>query len=151
MTVRTTIAALPGLVGQDLGETTPFVVDQERIDLFADATDDHQWIHVDPERAAAGPFGATVAHGYLTLALVIPVWEQLLDVEDATVKVNYGLDRVRFPAPARVGSRLRGTATIADLDPLPGGGVQLHVDVTLLSDTAERPVCVARAQFRYLP
>jgi acyl dehydratase len=149
MTVRTTIADLPGLVGRDLGETAPFVIDQERIDLFADATDDHQWIHVDPERAASGPFGATVAHGYLTLALVIPVWEQLLEVEDATVKVNYGVDRVRFPAPARVDSRLRGTATIVSLDPLPGG-VQLHVDVTLLSDTAERPVCVARAQFRYL-
>ena len=149
MTVRTTIAGLPDLVGRDLGETTPFVIDQERIDLFADATDDHQWIHVDPERAASGPFGATVAHGYLSLALVIPVWEQLLEVEDATVKVNYGLDKVRFPAPARVDSRLRGTATIAGLDPLPGG-VQLHVDVTLLSDTAERPVCVARAQFRYL-
>jgi acyl dehydratase len=151
MTTRTTIASLPDLVGRNLGESTPFVIDQERIDLFADATGDHQWIHVDPERAAAGPFGAPVAHGYLTLALVVPVWEQLLDVEDAAVKVNYGLDRVRFPAPALVGSELRGTATIESLDSLPGGGVQLHVDFTLLSDTAERPVCSARAQFRYLP
>lgn len=149
MTVRTTISGLSDLVGRDLGETAPFLIDQQRIDRFAEATDDRQWIHVDPARAASGPFGATVAHGYLTLALVIPVWEQLLDVEDATVKVNYGVDKVRFPAPAVAGSRLRGTATIAGVDPIPGG-VQLHVDITLLADTASRPVCVARTQFRYL-
>jgi acyl dehydratase len=149
MTVRTTMDRLADLVGKDLGRSSPFVVDQARIDRFADATDDHQWIHVDPERAASGPFGTTVAHGYLSLALVIPIWEQLLDVEDAAAKVNYGLDKVRFPAPALVGSKLYGTATIAEIDPLPKG-VQLHVDVTLLSDGAERPVCVARAQFRYL-
>ncbi len=149
MTRRTTIAELPGLVGESLGETSGITIDQDRIDLFASATDDHQWIHVDPVRAAAGPFGATVAHGYLVLALVIPVWEQLLDVEDAAVKVNYGVDRVRFPAPTRVATSLHGTATIARVDPLPGG-VQLHVDVSLASDRSTKPVCVARTQFRYL-
>ncbi|MGA9750098.1 MAG: MaoC family dehydratase [Nocardioides sp.] len=149
MTIRTTLAGLPELVGRALGETEPILVDQRRINLFADATDDHQWIHVDPARAAVGPFGTTVAHGYLTLALVIPVWEQLLDVEDAGVKVNYGVDRVRFPEPTPVNARLRGTATIVELDPLPGG-VQLHVDIALATEFGTKPACVARAQFRYL-
>lgn len=96
--ITTTLDALSGLVGSDLGTTDWMTVDQSRINTFADATDDHQWIHVDPERAKNGPFGAPIAHGYLTLSLVIPLWSDLLDVAGVGTKVNYGLNKVRFPA-----------------------------------------------------
>src|ERR1700753_1818810 len=108
----TTLAELPALKGQGLGTTEGLHGTQDRVNTFADATDDHQWIHVDPERAAAeSPFGGPIGHGFLTLSLFIPMWSQILVVTDVTVGVNYGLNKVRFPAPVPVGSKIRLTAT----------------------------------------
>lgn len=112
---------LSSLLGKDLGYTDWFEVTQERIDTFADATGDHQWIHTDPARAADGPFGATIAHGFLTLSLFIPLWVELLDVQGVETKVNYGLDKVRFVSPVPAGSRIRLTATITELTEIAGG------------------------------
>ncbi|MEO3798595.1 MaoC family dehydratase [Nonomuraea sp. B1E8] len=148
MTRTVTVSELPGLAGQDLGHSPYLTVDQKRIDGFAEATDDRQWIHVDPAAAAAGPFGTTIAHGYLTLSLVIPLWGDLLDVRDATTKVNYGLDKVRFPAPVPVNARIRLHARVAEVTEI-AGGVQLVLDVTIHADGAGKPVCVARPVFRY--
>ena len=113
--LTTDIAGLQQLVGTHAGYTDWEPMEQSRVDLFADATDDHQYIHVDPERAKDSPFGGTVAHGYLTLSLVAPVMSRLLRVTDARVGVNYGLDRVRFPAPLRVGARWRGGAELLEV------------------------------------
>ena len=112
-TVLESLDDLAGLVGADLGSSPWFEIDQGRIDTFADATDDHQWIHVDPHRAKDGPFGTPIAHGYLTLSLLIPMFSELLDVRDVTTKVNYGLNKVRFPSPVPVGSKLRARAMLA--------------------------------------
>ena len=120
-TVTYEVGALENIVGTEFGPGPWLVVDQERIDTFAEATGDHQWIHVDPERAKQGPFGATVAHGYLTLSLVAPLLEGLVRVEGATMAVNYGLDRVRFPAPVVSGSRLRARAVLASVEPAGAG------------------------------
>ncbi|WP_331755753.1 MaoC family dehydratase [Streptomyces sp. NBC_01643] len=135
--------------GAYLGTSEWFEVDQRRIDVFADATDDHQWIHVDPERAARGPFKGTVAHGYLTLALIVPMWSQILDVRNVTTKLNYGLDKVRFPAPVAVGSKIRTTAVLASVQDIPGG-VQIAIDATIEREGSDKPVCAARLLFRYL-
>ncbi|MEU6605808.1 MaoC family dehydratase [Streptomyces shenzhenensis] len=139
---------LKGAVGEQLGYTDWLEVDQKRIDLFADATGDHQWIHVDPEKAAAGPFGATIAHGYLTLSLLPLFRPQLLRVEGATMGVNYGTDKVRFPAPVPVGSRLRATARITGAEDVTGG-VQLTVAFTVEREGGDKPVCVAESVSRY--
>jgi len=114
---------LRGLVGQEIGVSDWVLVDQERIDAFAHATGDHQWIHVDPARAAGGPFGATVAHGYLTLSLLPLMFESGFAVDDVKMGLNYGLNRVRFPAPVRVGSRLRGHFKLLEYQPLPDGRI----------------------------
>ncbi len=148
-TVVDTLADLEPLVGQSLGSSSWIEVDQHRIDTFADATGDHQWIHTDPERAAAGPFGTTIAHGYLTLSLLVPLWSELLTVREITAAVNYGLGKVRFPAPVPVGSKLRLTATLAAVDPIPGG-VQLTIDAVIERDGHDKPVCVAQPIFRLL-
>lgn len=140
---------LLGLVGSELGTSDWVDVDQTRIDLFADATGDHQWIHCDPERAADGPFGDTIAHGYLTLSLVIPMIEEILTITEKTSSLNYGLDKVRFPAPVLVGSKVRMTATLAEATPI-AGGVQIHLDCVIETDGGERPVCVARVIHRHL-
>ncbi|MGQ7787569.1 MaoC family dehydratase [Nesterenkonia sp. K-15-9-6] len=137
------------LAGTDLGITAWRTITQEMVDTFADATEDHQWIHVDPERAAEGPFGGTIAHGFLTLALIIPCWGELLDVTGVTTKVNYGLDKVRFTAPVRVGSRVRMHGTVADVAVLPGGGLHLTVDATFEIEGQERPALVARFLARF--
>ncbi|MCX3058505.1 MaoC family dehydratase [Streptomyces beihaiensis] len=141
--------ALRKLAGSDLGSSAWLDVDQTRINTFADATDDHQWIHTDPERAAAGPFGGPVAHGYLTLSLFIPLFTELLDVRGVTTKVNYGLDKVRFPAPVPAGSRLRLTARLAAVDEVPGGGVQVAVDGTIEIEGGTKPACVLRSISRF--
>src|SRR6195952_5632653 len=107
--------------GEQLEPTDWLVVDQDRVNQFADATDDHQWIHVDSEKAKAGPFGTTIAHGYLTLSLLIPLWTELLDVREVATKVNYGLGKVRFPAPVPVGSKVRLKASLAALEDVKGG------------------------------
>jgi acyl dehydratase len=133
--------------GLELGPSRWFDVPQERIDAFAELTEDRQWIHVDPERAAESPFGTTVAHGLLTLALVIPITYELMPVEDARLAVNYGLNRVRFPAPVPAGSRVRGRLRVdevADVD----GGVQVVAAATVEREGVEKPVVAAELVFR---
>jgi acyl dehydratase len=136
-------------VGTELGTTDWLTIEQDRIDLFADATGDHQWIHVDPERAKDGPFGTTIAHGYLTLSLVNTFLPDLLRVEHFSAGVNYGTDKTRFPAPVPVGSRIRGTGTITGADEVKGG-VQVTVTVTVEIDGGERPACVVDTISRFL-
>ena len=130
-------------VGQSYGPTDWLLVDQNRINLFAQATGDHQWIHVDPERAADGPFGGTIAHGYLSLALVNHFLPQLVRAEGMRHGINYGCDRVRFPAALRSGSRLRGRAQLLAVEDLGGGALQAKIRVTLEAEGVEKPVCVA--------
>jgi acyl dehydratase len=131
------------LVGTNLGHSAWRTITQEQVNTFADATDDQQWIHVDPERARQGPFGTPIAHGFLTLSLLIPMWSELLDVTGVTTKVNYGLDKVRFTAPVRVGARIRMTATIADVQEVKGDGLHLVADATIETEGQERPAVVA--------
>src|SRR5262245_17892520 len=130
-------------VGRALGTTDWLEITQQRIDLFADATGDHQWIHVDPERARSGPFGTTIAHGYLTLALVNLFLPQLLEVRGISMGVNYGADKVRFPAPVPVGSRIRGSGQLVEAESAKGGAVQAKVRVTVEIEGKDRPGCVA--------
>ncbi|MER5195586.1 MaoC family dehydratase [Streptomyces sp. NPDC002755] len=139
---------LKKLAGSDLGTSEWIEVTQERIDTFADATGDHQWIHVDPERAAAGPFGAPIAHGYLTLSLFIPLFTELLDVQGVTTKVNYGLNKVRFPSPVRVGSRIRLTGKLAEVEEVPGG-VQITVDGAIEIEGGAKPAAVLQSLSRF--
>ncbi|MCI4430187.1 MAG: MaoC family dehydratase [Burkholderiales bacterium] len=136
------LADLQQLVGQDLGRSDWFTVDQAKIDAFAHATGDQQWIHVDPQRAAAGPFGATVAHGFLTLSLLPLMSASAFEVLDTRMGVNYGLDRVRFPAPLLVGSRVRGVFKLLRYEALEGGA-QLTTQVTMEREGSTKPVCVA--------
>jgi acyl dehydratase len=138
---------LATMIGQDLVLTDWLEITQERIDRFADATDDHQWIHVDPERARAGPFGRTIAHGYLTLSLIAGFSQRNLTLHER-MSINYGLNKVRFPAPVPVGSRVRARFTLKSLSPFEGGqgkGVQLVSTVTIELEGSERPACVAEA------
>ena len=139
---------LRALAGTDLGHSAWMEITQGRVDTFADATDDHQWIHVDAEKAAAGPFGQTIAHGYLTLALVIPLYGQLLEVRGISMGINYGLNKVRFPAPVPVGSKIRLAGRLAAVEDA-GSGVQVTVDMTVEIDGGTKPACVAQAIYRY--
>ena len=138
------ITDLQPLVGQHLGDSDWITVDQERINLFAKATGDEQWIHVDPVRAAAGPFGGPIAHGFLTLSLLPEMFASAFEVKDARMGVNYGLNRVRFPAPVPVGSRLRGKFVLMAYEPLEGGA-QMTVEVTMEREGSSKPVCVAES------
>jgi acyl dehydratase len=140
-----------GLAGADLGTSGWLEVTQARVDTFAAATDDHQWIHVDVERARTGPFGGTIAHGYLTLALVIPLWSDILEVVGMRMAVNYGLNRLRFPAPLPVGSRIRLHARVRSVDDLPDGAVQMTVECTVQRQGGDKPVAVAETLYRYYP
>ena len=135
---------LQALVGSEIGVSEWITVDQTRIDRFAEATGDHQWIHVDPARAARGPFGTTIAHGFLTLALLPEMSASAFEVRDTRMGVNYGLGRVRFPAPVPSGSRLRGRFKLVGFEPLEGGA-QLTVEVTMEREGSEKPVCVAES------
>ncbi|MBP3035404.1 MaoC family dehydratase [Arthrobacter sp. zg-ZUI100] len=148
MTTTTAYSDLPDLVGSDLGFTDWRTITQEQVNTFADATDDHQWIHTDPERAKDGPFGAPIAHGFLTLSLLIPMWESLLTVDGVSTKVNYGLDKVRFVSPVKVGARIRMTAAIAGVTEV-AGGYQLTVDVTIEIEGGAKPAVVARSLQRF--
>ncbi|TMU99842.1 MaoC family dehydratase [Streptomyces sp. DASNCL29] len=139
---------LKKLADANLGTSEWIEVTQDRIDTFADATGDHQWIHTDPERAAQGPFGAPIAHGYLTLSLFIPLFTQLLDVRGVTTKVNYGLDKVRFPAPVKAGSRIRLVARLTSVEDVPGG-VQITVDGTIEVEGGTKPAAVVRSLSRF--
>ncbi|MWA04885.1 dehydratase [Actinomadura sp. LD22] len=147
MRVFRSIEDLRAAEGDVLGTSDWLAIDQKRIDGFADATGDHQWIHVDPERAASGPFGGTIAHGYLTLSLLPYFASQNYRIEGARMSVNYGLNKVRFVSPVRVGSRLRGTTElleVADLDT----GAQLRFRTTIELEGSEKPACVAETLSR---
>ncbi|MZE76426.1 MaoC family dehydratase [Streptomyces xinghaiensis] len=142
------LGELKKLAGSDLGTSEWIEVTQERINTFADATGDHQWIHVDPEKAEDGPFGATIAHGYLTLSLFIPLFTELLDVRGVTTKVNYGLNKVRFPAPVRVGSRIRLAGRLVDVSDV-AGGVQVAVEGAIEIEGGAKPAAVLQSLSRF--
>jgi acyl dehydratase len=133
--------------GSELGPSSWMEVSQERINQFAEATGDHQWIHVDPERAAAGPFGGTIAHGYLTLSLLAPMAFEVVPPSEASMVVNYGLNRVRFPAPVPAGSRVRGTFRVDSIEEFDWGR-QETMTVTVEREGGDKPVCIAEMVFR---
>ena len=148
-TTTTTLAELPALTGTELGTSDWVEVTQDRVNAFADATDDHQWIHVDVERATRdSPFGGPIGHGYLTLSLLIPMWSQVLVVTDVGMGVNYGLNKVRFPAPVPVGSKIRLTATLKDVEEV-AGGLQVTATAVIEAEGATKPVCIAEPVFRF--
>ena len=140
---------LKALAGADLGHTGWLEITQDRVNAFADATGDHQWIHVDRERAAAGPFGGTIAHGYLTLSLVIPLLNELVDVKGVSMGINYGLNKVRFPAPVPVGSKVRLAAQLGAVEDAGVNAVQVVADFTMEIEGVAKPACVAQAIYRY--
>lgn len=150
-----TIFEAPGcLLGQDgatLGMSEWLTVEQDRIDAFADCTGDHQWIHVDPVRAKDGPFGATIAHGYLTLALVNLFMPQIVEVRGFSAGVNVGMDRTRFLAPVVVGSRIRGAGVLVSAEEVKGGAIQAVIRVTVEIDGADKPACIVDTINRYFP
>ena len=149
-TVFTSPAELRGAVGQHLGYSDWLEITQDRIDTFADATGDHQWIHVDPERAKAGPFGACIAHGYLTLSLVSMFLPQVVQVQGVRMGINYGTDRVRFPAPVPVGSRIRAGGELVKVEDVKDA-VQATVRVTIEIEGGQRPACVVDTISRFYP
>jgi acyl dehydratase len=142
MRTFTTIDELEAAVGEELGVTEWIEIDQERVNLFADATDDHQWIHVDEERSAAGPFGGTIAHGYLTLSLIPMLSSRIFTMDTPGARLNYGLNKVRFPMPVKVGARIRGRAVLVSLTDVPAGR-QLTVGYTIEVEGEAKPACVA--------
>lgn len=137
-------------IGEPIGPSSWFAVEQSAVNAFGSATGDEQWIHVDVERAAQGPFGTTIAHGYLSVALIAPLFGEVVLVHDTNMVVNYGLDRVRFPAPVLLPARVRLTGLIANVEQLPNG-IQLTADITLEIEGGDKPACVARVLYRYLP
>jgi acyl dehydratase len=145
----TTIAGLTGLVGTHLGYTSWQVITQAQVDRFAEATWDDQWIHVDVERAKAGPFGGTIAHGFLTLSLAPVLLDEVLHVEDASRTINYGLDRVRFPAPVPVGSRVRLGVELSSLEEV-AGGVQASFALVFELEGSDKPCCVGELLLRFV-
>jgi acyl dehydratase len=142
MRTFTTVDQLTEAVGEDLGTTEWLEVTQERVDAFADATGDHQWIHVDVDRAKEGPFGGTIAHGYLTLSLIPQFSPQLFELDTPGAKLNYGVNKVRFPNPVKVGSRIRATAQILDVGDVPAGK-QMVTKYVVEIDGEDKPACVA--------
>ena len=148
---QTTLEGVDGVlaaVGQHLGHSEWVTITQERVDLFADATDDHQWIHVDPERAASeSPFGGPIAHGYLTLSLVTPLVGQIIDATGFRMGVNYGAEKIRFPSPVPVGGRVRASATLDEATPFEGG-VQMNLGVTIEVEGQSKPALAAAILFR---
>jgi acyl dehydratase len=151
MTEKTivTIDELPSLVGTRLGPSEWLVISQERIDTFANATGDHQWIHVDPDRAKDGPFGATIAHGFLTLSLLIPMWTELFDVDGVSNKINYGLDKVRFLTPVTADSRVRLSFSFTEITEIETGA-QLKIAATIELEGSERPAVAVEFIARFL-
>ena len=141
---------LAGLNGQELGTSDWLEIDQQRVTLFADATGDHQWIHVDVERATAGPFGGTIAHGYLTLSLVPFLGSQVFSLETPGAKLNYGVNKVRFPSPVRVGSRIRSHVTVGEVTDL-AGGKQITLQHAIEIEGVEKPACIAEMLVLLLP
>jgi acyl dehydratase len=149
VTTTTTMGELPGLAGQELGRSDWYEITQNAVNTFADATGDHQWIHVDVERAEAeSPFGGPIAHGYLTLSLLVPLMAQILVVTDTVMGVNYGLNKVRFPSPVPVGAKVRATATLKQVEEVTGG-LQLTHSVVVEREGTAKPVCIAEPVYRY--
>lgn len=151
--MTTTIAspdALLDMAGSDLGTSDWVEIAQSDVDAFAKATRDEQWIHVDPERAAAGPFGRTIVHGYMTLSMLVPLLHNTFQVNGVAMGINYGLNKVRFPAPTPVGSRVRVHAALVNAERV-SGGVQAVVDATVEAEGVDKPVCVAQSIVRYYP
>ena len=149
MSTTTTMAELPGLVGTELGTSEWYEVTQEHVNLFADAPGDNQWIHVDPERATKeSPFGGPIAHGYLTLSLLVPLFGGVLRVTDTVMGVNYGLNKVRFPSPVPVGAKVRLTAALAGIEDI-AGGKQLTFSCVIEREGGDKPVCIAEPVYRY--
>lgn len=150
-TVFANPAELKDAVGKHLGVSDWLEITQDRIDKFADATGDHQWIHVDPERAKNGPFGACIAHGYLTQSLVNFFLPQIVEVQGISMGVNYGADKLRFPAPVPVGSRVRGSAELIKVEDVKGNAVQATIRVSVEIEGSDRPGCVIETISRYVP
>jgi len=142
------IDELPALVGTHLGYSQYLTVTQEQVNLFADATNDHQWIHVDPVRAKAGPFGQAIAHGYLTLSLVPEFLKSVIKVDGVAMGLNYGTNKVRFTSPVPVGAQIRAGATLAAVEPF-AGGAQVALDVVVEVKDAPKPSCIAQVVYRY--
>ncbi|MFF5324653.1 MaoC family dehydratase [Janibacter hoylei] len=149
VTVYRGVDDLVAAVGDELGPTEWLPMEQARVDAFADATEDHQWIHVDPSRAAESPYGATIAHGFLTLSLLPHFMSSLRRFDGVRMGINYGLDKVRFPAAVPTGSRIRGRMSMDNVEPLPDNGVQLTTTVTIEVEGADKPACVATLLSRY--
>jgi acyl dehydratase len=145
------LAELPALVGQEVAVSEWLAVTQEQINLFAQATGDHQWIHVDVERAKAGPFGAPIAHGFLTLSLLPKFFETAFEIRDSRMGVNYGLNKVRFTSPVPVGSRLRGHMKLLACQPIENDGMQMTWQVTVEREGSDKPVCIAESLTRRYP
>jgi acyl dehydratase len=141
-------AELKSLVGQEIGTSSWVTIEQERIDKFAEATGDHQWIHVDPERAKDGPFGSTIAHGFLTLSLIPALAWEVYTIEGARLSVNYGLNKLRFITPVTVGSRVRAHLTLSGVDDVPGDALQVTTTVTIELEGAPKPAAVAETLTR---
>jgi acyl dehydratase len=150
MRVFTTLEEVAEAAGEELGSSDWLTIDQDRVDRFADATGDHQWIHVDAERAAEGPFGGTIAHGYLTLSLVPMLGTEIFRLDTPGAKVNYGVNKVRFPAPVRVGTRVRAHATVGEVKDLPTGK-QMTLRWTIEAEGETKPACVAETVVLLLP
>ncbi|WP_296602945.1 MaoC family dehydratase [Nocardioides sp.] len=150
MRVFTTLDEVAAASGEELGTSEWLTIEQDRVDRFADATGDHQWIHVDPERAATGPFGGTIAHGYLTLSLVPFLGSEVFALETPGAKLNYGVNKVRFPHPVLVGKRVRAHVTLADVADLPAGK-QLTLRYTIEIEGESKPACVAETVVLLLP
>jgi acyl dehydratase len=145
------LSELPAFVGQEVAASDWVTVTQKQIDQFADATGDHQWIHVDVEKAKAGPFGAPIAHGFLTLSLLPQFFASAFEIRDARMGVNYGLNKVRFTAPVPAGSRLRGHMKLLECQPIENGGMQMTWQVTVEREGSAKPVCVAESLTRRYP
>lgn len=146
-----TLSDLAACTGQEVAISDWLTITQQQVNLFAEATGDHQWIHVDPEKAAAGPFGTTIAHGFLTLSLLPRFFESSMEIVECRMGVNYGLNKVRFTAPVPVGSRLRARMTLLSAEPIEGNGLQMAWNVTVEREGADKPVCVAESLVRRYP
>ncbi|AEF38179.1 MAG: MaoC family dehydratase [Mycolicibacter algericus] len=144
------IEELAACQGEPIGQSEWVTITQEAVNLFADATGDHQWIHVDPERAADGPFGTTIAHGYLTLAMLPKLMAQISRLEGVKLAINYGLNKVRFPAPVPVGSKIRAETSVVEVTDVGGGAQQVTYSTTVSIDGSAKPACVAESVVRYL-
>lgn len=150
MRTFTSIEELAACQGELIGRSDWVTINQEAVNLFADATGDHQWIHVDPERAASGPFGTTIAHGYMTLAMLPQLMHQIYRLDGVKLAINYGLNKVRFPAPVPVGSRIRAETSVVEVADAGGGAHQVTLSTTVAIDAHAKPACVAESVVRYL-